>query len=86
MAHSFKIRLSGDINDTLRKVESVITAGGGLFEGTAEQGSFHGRSVAGLIKGNYCCSDGTDIMITITDKPFIVPYSLIEAEIRNYFA
>jgi hypothetical protein len=85
MSHSFTIKINDDIHAVLKKVESSIIGNGGTFEGTHERGIFHGKSVAGLIKGEYCSVAGNEIKITITDKPFIVPHSMIEAEIRNYF-
>ena len=85
MAHSFTITLVHNIPSVLKHVESVITGSGGMFRGDAEKGNFQGQTVAGLIKGEYCALSENEIRITITGKPFIVPYGMIEAEIRKYF-
>jgi hypothetical protein len=85
MAHSFTIPVSGPISVTIEKVGSEITCGGGSFEGNESCGSFSGKTALGLIKGEYCCISATEIKITIVEKPFLVPYNMIEAKIREYF-
>ena len=85
MAHSFTITLTQDIASVLKHVESSITGNGGSFQGNSEKGAFQGHTVAGLIRGEYCSVSDKEIRITITNKPFIVPYAMIETEIRRYF-
>ncbi|MDH4231724.1 MAG: hypothetical protein OEW04_06810 [Nitrospirota bacterium] len=85
MAHSFTITLTDEISSVLGRVRSEITGSGGRFEGNTEYGSFDGNSFLGQIKGQYRCIAGNEIEITITDKPFIVPYGTIESEIKQYF-
>jgi len=85
MAHSFTVTLTEDIASVLRHVESSITGSGGSFQGNSEKGAFQGHTVAGLIRGEYCSVSDKEIKITITNKPFIVPYGMIETEIRRYF-
>ena len=86
MANSFKVAISDDISIVLARVQSVITESGGTFSGDSSKGVFQGNSVVGPIKGQYFTVSGREICITITDKPFIVPYSMIEGEIRKYFS
>jgi hypothetical protein len=86
MAHTFKVALGEEISSVLKRVESAITGNGGTFQGDAEKGSFHGNSVMGPIRGEYCSLAGNEIRITITGKPFIVPYGMIESEIKKYFS
>ena len=85
MAHSFTIALAHDIASVLKHVESAVAENGGRFWGDAEKGNFQGSTVVGPIKGEYCAVSDNEITITITDKPFFVPYEMIEAEIRKYF-
>ncbi|GAB4484300.1 MAG: hypothetical protein OHK006_08260 [Thermodesulfovibrionales bacterium] len=85
MAHSFTVMLTKDLESVLRHAEALITGNGGRFEGDTSKGTFQGRTVAGVIKGAYSAATAKEITITITDKPFIVPYSMIETEIRKYF-
>lgn len=85
MSHTFTVELNNEIPLVLKKVESEITGSGGSFKGNSEKGSFEGKSLLGLIGGEYCCVSDNEIRITITHKPFLVPYHLIESEIRKYF-
>ena len=84
MGHSFTVTLTDEISSVLGRVKAEITENGGRFEGNSEYGSFDGKTVLGLIRGEYRSSGG-EIEITITHKPFIVPYSRIESEIKQYF-
>ncbi len=86
MAHSFTIEVPDAIASVLSRVESEITGGGGLFQGDEESGSFSGRTPLGTIKGEYRCASGSAITITITDKPFLLPYTVIESTLREYFS
>jgi len=86
MAHSFTIKLSEDISTVLKNVESQITSSGGNFQGNADRGAFDGTSILGHIKGEYCSISESKIEITIRSKPFLVPYSVIESEIKKYFS
>ena len=85
MSHAFTIQLNDEIPSVLKKVESEITGSGGSFKGNFEKGSFDGKSLLGLIRGEYFCISGNEIRITITHKPFLVPYHVIESEIKKYF-
>jgi len=85
MSHSFRINLSYDPGPVLEKVGTEITSNGGTFQGDGEKGSFSGQTPLGMIRGEYLCLPENEISITITSKPFLVPYSMIEAEIRQYF-
>lgn len=85
MAHTFSVTLEDEISSVLKRVESAIIESGGAFSGDTAKGVFQGNSVMGPVKGQYCSISENEILITISDKPFIVPYSLIEGEIRKYF-
>ena len=86
MPHSFNIRLEKEISDVLKNVDSEIRGSGGSFDGDVQKGYFAGKTAVGTIRGEYRSLSSSEIEITITEKPFIVPYSLIEAEIRKYFS
>lgn len=86
MAHTFIVKFSDEISSVVEKVHSGITGSGGRFEGDTEGGLFEGKTVAGLIRGRYRFVAGDEIEVTITHKPFIVPYGSIEAEIKKFFA
>jgi hypothetical protein len=84
MAHTFTIRVTGEIALALKRVESKITGDGGAFQGNAEKGSFAGKSILGVIKGEYCSVAESEISVTIKEKPFLIPYSMIESEIKKF--
>ncbi|HMK50606.1 MAG TPA: hypothetical protein VK435_11180 [Thermodesulfovibrionales bacterium] len=81
--HSFIVTVREQISSILSKIKSKITGSGGTFDGNAESGSFAGRSRLGTIKGGYRSISDNEIEITIEDKPFLVPYSAIESEIKK---
>jgi len=85
MSHVFTVKLNDEIPSVLKRVEEEISGSGGSFKGDPEKGSFDGKSILGDIRGEYCCVSGNEIIITITHKPFLVPYHVIESEIRKYF-
>ncbi len=86
MSHTFTIISSDEISSLLIKVESAITASGGSFDGDEERGVFFGKTPLGFIRGEYCCTNGKEIAVTIVDKPFFVPNGVIELKIREYFS
>ena len=82
----FTVASNGDLTATLERVEKTITSKGGSFTGNTTQGQFSGVTPVGNVKGKYTVNANKDIEITITDKPFIAPISIIENKIRDYFA
>ena len=82
----FTVASNGDLTATLERVEKTITGKGGSFSGDTTQGQFSGVTPVGNVKGKYTVNANKDIEITITDKPFIAPMSIIENKIRDYFA
>jgi hypothetical protein len=86
MTHTFTISVSSPISIVLGKVGAEITCSGGSFEGDESCGTFFGKTPLGFIKGKYCCISASEIQVTIVEKPFFVPYGIIESKIREYFA
>jgi len=85
MAHCFTIRISDEIEAVLKQVAQTLASGGGSLDGSTERGSFFGCTPIGRIRGEYLCLSLEEIKVTITDKPFLLTYGVIEAEIRKYF-
>ena len=79
---SFNIKRPADVAGTVKSVEHKIKSSGGRFSGDEKSGSFINR--AGDVAGEYLVLKN-NIKITITQKPFIYPYSIVEARIREYF-
>ena len=79
MAFSFKIIKPKNLSQTLAQTSKSIKNGGGTFSGDEKSGSFSGNGV----KGTYTVDD--QISITITEKPFLAPESLVKSKIEEYF-
>jgi hypothetical protein len=77
--YNFSFMKPQNIIEAVRKVETGIKSKGGTFSGNDQQGSFK----ASGINGQYRVSAMVDV--TISEKPFVIPYSLIENEVKNYF-
>jgi predicted small secreted protein len=77
--YNFSFSKPQNINQALETVQTRITNKGGTFSGDERQGSFKASGIA----GQYKVSDKVDV--TISEKPFVVPNSLIENEVKNFF-
>ncbi len=86
MAQKFTVTTKDELAATLKRVETTITNKGGRFSGDTRSGEFAGNTPIGMVKGRYTVLSDADIEITITDKPFLAPQSIIENKIRDYFA
>ena len=59
----------------------------GTCEGTPDAGAFRGSTPIGGFAGSYRSEAGSDVLeITLTQKPWLVPTSLIEGEVRKRLA
>jgi hypothetical protein len=81
LADVFKFSFSkpADVSKALSQVKSEITKSKGNFSGDSSSGSFTAKGIA----GNYTVADTVDV--AIFQKPRIIPNSLIEKEVKNYF-
>jgi hypothetical protein len=77
---SFSIDKPKNISQAVQSVRSGVLGKGGTFEGNEQQGDFR----ASGITGHYNVSDR--VSVNINEKPALIPNSLIEKEVRNYFA
>ena len=82
---SFTITPKDSLEATLDRVKTTISNKGGQFSGDTNNGQFSGNTPVGAVKGKYVVKNGS-LEITITDKPFLAPMSIIEDKIRNYFS
>jgi hypothetical protein len=76
---NFNIDRPRNISQAIQMVKSGIEAKGGVFFGNERQGNFRASGIA----GQYNVAD--QINISITEKPAIIPASLIEKEVRKFF-
>jgi hypothetical protein len=77
--YNFSFAKPQNITQAVQTVRSGIENKGGTFNGDERQGSFN----ASGITGRYSIADSVNV--TITEKPFIVPNSLIEKEVKTFF-
>ncbi|WP_461255659.1 DUF4384 domain-containing protein [Treponema sp. R80B11-R83G3] len=77
--YNFSFTKPVNISQAIQTIRREIEDKGGVFIGNEQQGSFHVCGIAGL----YLVTEL--VTITITTKPIIIPYALIEKEIRSYF-
>lgn len=76
----FSIDKPKDINQAIQTVRTGIKEKGGKFEGDEKNGNFSASGITGL----YDVADKIDI--TISQKPLVVPNSLIQKEVTNFFS
>jgi hypothetical protein len=68
-----------NISYAVQLVQTGIKSKGGTFSGDEKQGNFKAIGIA----GHYKVADKVEV--TISEKPFIVPNSLIENEVKIFF-
>ncbi|HYE37713.1 MAG TPA: hypothetical protein VEB01_20115 [Methylocaldum sp.] len=81
MSKLVQVKLSLSADEIVAKAKEAARDKGVHFVGDEEKGRFAGNG----IEGHYQIS-GDTLCIQISKKPFIVPWNLIEAAVRNYFA
>lgn len=81
MSRSFRIKIQEDPDALVARAEKAARKAGAEFEGDAHSGSFAGSGV----EGQYEVEEGS-IVVTITRKPMIAPWSLVEDKVKGFFA
>jgi hypothetical protein len=77
--HTFSFTKPQNISQAVQTLRGSILERGGTFSGNEQQGNFR----SGGITGQYQVTDVVNV--TISEKPFVVPNSLIENEVKKYF-
>jgi hypothetical protein len=85
MACDFSISFSGSAEGVLAKAKKAVEGQGGSFIGNESGGDFTVSVFGNKIIGNYTVS-GQTLNVQITDKPFMVPCSVIEGFLKNQVA
>lgn len=81
MSHTFKIPLKFPKEDVLEHIETTLPEHGLKLVRTDNGARISGRGFEGLVR-----FAGSDMVVEVTDKPFIVPWSLVEAKLKAFFA
>ncbi len=59
----------------------------GTYEGTPDGGTFRGTTPIGGLAGTYRSPEGSEVLeIELTQKPWLVPVSVVENEVRKFLA
>jgi hypothetical protein len=81
---NFSIPFNSSPETLAAKAQQAIMGAGGSFQGDSTAGNFGVSTPLGDIRGSYTIQ-GSSIMITITNKPFLVSCGMIEKQLRGYF-
>ncbi|MGX2042188.1 hypothetical protein ACWJKU_18975 [Methylocaldum sp. MU1018] len=81
MSKLVQVKLNQSANEIVARAKEAARDNGVHFIGNEEEGRFAGKG----IEGHYQIS-GDTLCIRISKKPFIMPWNLIEAAVRSYFA
>jgi len=76
---NFSFEKPQNISQAIEIVRTGIESKGGTFAGDEQQGNFKASGIA----GQYKVSDLVNV--TISEKPFVIPNSLIANEVKNFF-
>jgi len=77
--YNFSFAKPQNISEAVQTVQTGIKNKGGTFTGDEQQGNFKASGIAGQYKI-------TEVVnVTISEKPIVIPNSLIENEVKNFF-
>ncbi len=79
---NFSVPFSGPSVDILDKAHETIKSQNGTFTGDENTGHFDVSVFGNTVKGSYSVN-GQILEIEITEKPFLVPCSMIESFLVN---
>ncbi len=80
MSRTFSVKFTEDPSALVARVEKAAIKYGADFKGDATSGSFSGNGV----KGTYSIQDRF-VTVTIVDKPFLIPWGLVQTQVRGFF-
>lgn len=81
-ACNFTIPFEGAAEKLLIKARFAVESQGGTFTGDTQAGNFSVTVYGNTIVGSYTVS-GQDMNLIISDKPFMIPCSMIEGFLKN---
>jgi hypothetical protein len=78
---TYRITTARSPQEILTDARSVAAEHGGELTGDESGGNF------GLfgVEGEYVFEDG-ELVVTIAKKPFVIPWAVVESQIRKFFA
>jgi hypothetical protein len=78
-------QLSAPSGDILGQIQKLAQQYGGQMQGDAQAGQVSFKTPVGLIQSDYVI-DADKLILTITEKPFLVGYDLIKKTIKDNVA
>lgn len=81
-ACNFTVPFTKDAAEVLEKAKNTVESQGGSFTGDTGSGNFNVSVFGNTIVGTYVV-EGQNLNIDITDKPFLVPCSMIESFLKG---
>jgi hypothetical protein len=78
MSCNFNLPLNEPALSAVAKARAAVESQNGIFTGDEHSGNFEVTLFGNTIKGNYIV-EGKILNLTITEKPFFVPCSMIES-------
>lgn len=81
MSKVIEIKIGSEPQSLVAKAEKAARAKGMEFSGDETTGCFSGNGVDGVYEFR-----GDLLAITITKKPFVLPWAVIEASVKSFFA
>ena len=80
MSRTIRVNTTERPSTLVARVQEGIKKYGADFKGNTTSGSFSGKGV----KGTYSIQDRV-VTVTITDKPFYIPWHVVESQVRGFF-
>ena len=80
MARLFQVKLTDSPEALVAKARKVAAESNATFTGDVQTGKFSGSGVEGSYK-----ITGDIVAVTISTKPFYAPWSVVEAQVREFF-
>lgn len=81
-ACNFTIAFTRSATEILDKAKKTVEAQNGNFTGDTTSGNFDVNVFGNTVVGSYTV-EGQNLNIEITDKPFLVPCSMIESFLKG---
>ncbi|MDD2767461.1 MAG: hypothetical protein PHT19_01925 [Methylococcus sp.] len=81
MSKKIEIKVASEPQTLVAKAHNAARAKGMEFSGDENAGRFSGNGVDGVYE-----FQGDLLAITITKKPFVLPWAVIETSVKSFFA
>jgi hypothetical protein len=81
MSRTFTVTIPPEDDNFLENTRSAVEAMGAVLEGDEKAGTFAGKGV----EGEYSV-EGDQVTVTITKKPALAPWPIIENIVKDFFA